>query len=72
MKKLYITPESSIVSLNVANTIMAPMLQASQDTAYDDPEGADQHESTITYGGNASDLEWGGHAKQHEAWDSWD
>lgn len=75
MKKIYIKPLSTCVVLNISDNIMddALMLTGSQRTSVDDPEGGDQTEEYIVSGGNTgSSLPWGGNAKQHSAWDTWD
>ncbi len=69
MKKIYIKPLSTCVVLNM-DTLM---LTASQRTSPDDPDGGNKTEEQIGSGGNTSSLpKWGGHAKQHSAWDTWD
>ena len=69
MKKIYIKPLSTCVVMNM-DTLM---LTGSQRTSTDDPDGGDKTEEQIGSGGNTSSLPaWGGHAKQHSAWDTWD
>ncbi len=76
MKKIYIKPLATCVTLNMSGSIMeAPMLSGSQSTAPDDPDGGNKHEEYLPSGGNTGDggsLPWGGNAKQHSAWDTWD
>lgn len=74
MKKIYIKPLSTCVVLNTSDSIMDNlMLTGSQRTSTDDPDGGNKTEEQIGSGGNTSSLPaWGGHAKQHSAWNTWD
>ena len=76
MKKIYIKPLAECVTLNVSGDIMdVPKITgASQETATDDPNGANKTEGYLKYDGNTSTIPggWGGHAKQYSAWDTWD